>query len=463
MKTKFLLIILFLATFNAVAQDPKLSENFTVSVGEEYGETDGRIRNFYKYKDYVVGINRHKSHFVIQKFDPKELKEVERIEKEKFFKNKRTDGFENIIRLGDNILMFYAQWDRKAKIESLEYQSISLETLEMTDFKELIKQEGKVAGKFAFTTKKVGFLGMAALSGKTYDKYHYRTNFSEGKLLVTYRLKPKSRDDSKSYDRISINVFDDQLNKEWSGIVEMPYTEEKMDNTDYGIDKEGNFFMLAKVYEDVENGEKKKKKKKKEENYHLEILKVKKGTETIVNTKIDMADKFVDEVILYEDVNGEMVLAGTSKNPDTGTSRVFFSTKQRGQATGVFRIKLNEDGSLGAFKNYDFPAEMLAKNASKSEKKSIDKKKEEGDEEEKPGFADLKIRNIVANQDGSFLILGEQYYVITRTSYNATTGASHTSYTYYYRDILAAKINQDGSLAWMHKLPKRSSLFAVFG
>jgi hypothetical protein len=443
MKNRYLLL-LFLVTINVFSQDPKLSENFTVKVGEEYVETDGGFKGFYKYDNTVIAINRHKSHLIIQKFDPTTLKEVDRIEHEKFFKDKKKGGFERILRLGDNVIMFYAKWDRKNKIESLEAQTISLKSLKISEQKEIIRQEGKIAGYFSvqgngFFITKIG----------TTNKFSYKTTFDENKLLIQYRLKPKFRNDAKSFDRIAINVFDENLELNWKGEVEMPYTEKKMNNEDYAIDKDGNFYMLVSVYEDDSTDE--KKKKEKDANYHLELFKVKKNTNTIIKNEIKIADKFIDEVILYEDADANIVIAGTSKNPDRGTSRVFFSTKQKGQATGVFTIKLNDDGTVSDFKNFDFPLDLLNKHATKGEKRRVKRKNK--NENAKPAFEHLKINAIVANNDGSFLILGEQRYIVKKRTTNSK-GKIRTTIIYYYRDILATKINADGTLAWMHKLPK---------
>ena len=445
MKNAFLLLLLLVCALNVYAQDPKLSEDFTVEVGEEYGETDGGFKEFHKYNGHVIAVNRHKDHLVIQKFDVNTLKEIDRIEHEKFFKDKTKSGFERIMRIGDNVVLFYAKWDRKKKIESLEAQAISLETLEVGEQKEIIRQEGKIAGYFSVSGN-----GFFITHMGTTDKFAYRTSFDGKKILIQYRLKPKTRDDSKSFDRIAINVFNDNLELDWKGQVEMPYTEKKMNNEDYAIDRDGNFYMLASVYEDDSTDE--KKKKEEDANYHLELFKVKKNTNSIVRNEIKIGDKFIDEVILYEDAEANVVIAGTSKNPDTGTSRVFFSTKKKGQATGVFTIKLNGEGAVSDFKSYDFPVELLNKYATKREKKRIEKKKK--DEDAKPAFENLKINNIVANNDGSSLILGEQRYIVERTTYSSS-GRSRTTRTYYYRDILAAKIDADGALVWMHKLPKR--------
>ena len=432
------LIFAFFLTIGAFAQEPKLSDNFEVQIGEMYDETDGRFKSFYNYKNKVVAVNSHKRDLVVQTFDPETLKETERIVHEDFLKDKQKSGFQRTMRVGDNIILFYSKWNRKQQVESLEAQVFSLETLQFGEQKEIIKQEGKIAGSFGVTSS--GGLG-------TTGKYNYSTSFDESKLLIQYRLHPKFRKDEKNHDVVSINVFNSNLEREWKSQVRMPYTEKKMNNEDFTLDKAGNFYMLASVYEDDTTDE--KKKKEKNANYHLELFKIKKNTDEIVKSEIRIGDKLIDEVILYEDANSNIVVAGTSKNPDLRKGIDF--SKTQGSATGVFTVKLKENGSMESFKSFEFPLEMLNKNASRKEKKR--NKKKENDKDEDPAFRGLQINSIVANNDGSFIILGEQRYIVvtTRTSSN---GSMKSSVRYYYRDILATKIAADGSLEWMHKLPK---------
>lgn len=65
----------------------------------------------------------------------------------------------------------------------------------------------------------------------------------------------------------------------------------------------------------------------------------------------------------------------------------------------------------------------------------------------------LKVRNIVVEKDGSvFLALEEYHYTVTTSTYgNRTT----TTYTYYYDDILGAKIDAAGNFLWLRKIPKK--------
>ncbi|MDO5971721.1 hypothetical protein Q4Q35_18115 [Flavivirga aquimarina] len=452
-----LLFVLLLSSLSIFAQDPKLSDKFTVEVGEEYGETDGKIKVFFKHNDYAVAINSQKKDLIIQKFDTKTLKEIERIELKNFMKDK--GGNKEIIQMGNKALFFYEAWNRDEQVESLMAVNISLDDLAVGDPYTFLSQQGKIVIVRHKLSGSKPLVMMQVFGGK----YFFKKSFDEQKLLVTYRLKPEFRNDSKSFDRIAMHVFDSELKLEWNEVVEMPYTEKKMNNGDYTIDRDGNFYMLAMVYEDDSTDE--KKKKKKDANYHLELFKIVKNTNTIIKNEIQIGDKFIDDASLYENAEGNIVIGGTCKNPDKGKSIPFFSTKEKGQATGVFTINLTEEGGVRDFKNYDFPVEMLRKFSTRKEKKNINKKNKK--EEEKPVFNFLELNSIALNSDGSFLILGEQRYILQKSDY----GEGFPRYTqvfdedafmmslkglsFHFRDILAAKINADGTLAWMHKLPKR--------
>lgn len=251
------LVCTLLLTIGLFAQEPKLSDNFEVQIGEMYDETDGHFKSFHSYKNIVVAINTQKKDLVVQIFDPETLEEKDRIIHKNFLKDDQKKGFEKIKRVGNNLVLFYTKWNRKKQIESLEAQIFSLETLEFGKQKEIIQQQGKIAGGFGITGGTMGFASFG-----TVNKYSYSTSFDEDKLLIQYRLHPKYRDDSKSTDVISINVFDSNLDVLWKSYVDMPYTEKKMNNEDFTIDKEGNFYMLASVYEDETTREKKRKKKR---------------------------------------------------------------------------------------------------------------------------------------------------------------------------------------------------------
>ena len=76
---------------------------------------------------------------------------------------------------------------------------------------------------------------------------------------------------------------------------------------------------------------------------------------------------------------------------------------------------------------------------------------EKNDDYETPN---LKVRDVLVEGDGSIFISCEEYYVVQST-YSDGRGGYYTSYTYYYEDILASKIDASGKFEWMRKIPKR--------
>ena len=446
MKNIFLLL-LTLISINLFSQDPKLSDNFIVKTGEEYKETDGIFKQFYKYKDYVVSINSQKKDLVIQKFDPITLKEIKRVDLKSFMKQFPAN-FE-LVQMKDKVVVFYEEWDRSEEIESLMAIDISLNDLSVGEPYMVLSQHDRIAiDPFKNTSSKIKRPSPYNPVGA---KYFFQKSSDEQKLLISYRMKPIKKKDTKSNDRVAINVFNADLTLDWKTMVKMPYTERRMDNIDDAIDNFGNYYLITKVYEDDSYDE--KKRKEKNANYHLELFKIKKNSNEILKNKIEIGDNFIGKIALYDNGHGNMILAGSCKNPNSGVFIPFVSSSDIGQPTGIFTVNLNEDGEIGAFKSYDFSMEMLNKNASRKEKRKVKKNKK--DEEEKPSFGDLSIKSIAINSDGSFLILGEQNYIkISHHMSGGTTGMNTSTTTYYYRNMLAAKINADGSLAWMHKLAK---------
>lgn len=448
MKTTLLLLLTFIS-INLFSQDPKLSDNFIVKTGEEYKETDGVFKQFFKYKDYVVAINSQKKDLVIQKFDPITLKEVKRVDLKSFMK-KFPANFE-LVQLGNKVTLFYEEWDRSKEIESLMAINISLEDLSVGNPQTVLTQKDRIAlDPFNGTASKYRRMSPYMPSG---SKYFFQKSNNDQKLLITYRMKPEKKRDTKSYDKVAINVFNTDLTLDWKTMVKMPYTERRMDNVDDAIDNFGNYFLITKVYEDDSYSE--KKRKEKTANYHLELFKIKKGSDEILKNKIEIGDNFIGKIALYDNGHGSMLLAGSCKNPKSGVFIPFISNSDIGQPTGIFTVNLTEEGGIGTFKSYDFSMEMLNKNASRKEKRKVKKNKK--DEDEKPSFGDLSIKNIAINSDGSFLILGEQEYIKVSSNMNANGSMSSTTVTYYYKNMLAAKINADGTLAWMHKLAKNQS------
>ena len=396
-----------------------------VSIGSPYRVIDAEDKYYFHQDDEIMSVKINNA-ISIQKFNAQNL----RFQKIKVYDDMPNGHvIERVMEFNNRYFVFYSLWDRKNEKEQLFYREI--------DFKEgafigkgtrIVTVDGKITGSFVRT----GFYRFGVV-----DKFGFQLSFDESKMLIQYRLKPEIRSDAKSYDIIGMSIFDKEMALVWNKEVKMPYTEKKMNILDYSIDSEGNTFILSTVYED--NTTDVKKKKDEEANYHIELLRIKANSSDITVTPVSLKDKFINKLWLYESPFGYMICAGFYNNG-----------KDLDDADGILMFNVGKEGELFEMVSYEIPVEILNQYASKKSVRKNDKKDEEGSAE----FANLELRKLIVDEDGGVLLIGEQYYMVSHTSYS-TNGRMSTYYTYHYNDMLITKINGAGNLAWMRKLPKR--------
>ena len=418
--------------FMAICIAPVLTsaqgKKFSFKLGAEYGlprKTED-LAFFGNDKDGIVNLSLKKEEINIIRFDPQALNQTseKRIELPEASKNFNS---EEVIDFNNDYFWLHSDWDKGTEKEILYYDKIDVSTGKITVANHKLFETTKIAG----VTTMTGFYKY-----KTTSKYSYNYDMEHKKLLVSYRLFPEVRNDKKNYDKIGFQVFDEHLNKIWGNEFTMPYTEAIMDNSDFSVDANGNAYLLAKVYDSDARREKDKSTGK--PAYHFEVLKFTKDTKQIVHTTISVDDYYIKETSLIENPLHEMIIACT------------YSKKAKGNGTdGVFLAIQDQAGKIVKYKNgyYEFPLAELEKFESARSKRRMERK----DDYESPN---LKVRNVIIETDGSVFIACEEYYVIV-TSY--TDGRGYTTYstTYYYEDMLGAKINESGKFEWLRKIPKK--------
>jgi hypothetical protein len=405
------------------------SKKFTFKLGSEY-ELPRKAEDlsfFGNDKDGIVNMGLKKEELTILRFDPKTLAQSTEkiIELPGMTKNFNSEG---VIDFTGKYYWMHSDWDKSSETESLFYDKVDVVSGKITESNKKLFDANRISGSSAIMT---GFYRY-----KMGGKYEFNFDADNTKLLVSYRLAPEEKNDKKSYDKIGFYVYDENMNKLWSNEFTMPYTEQIMDNIDFSIDSKGNAYMLAKVYE----SEKRKEVDKETgaAGYHYEVLKFTKDSKKIINTTITIGDYFIKAASLIENTAHDMVIACT------------YSKKAKSNGTdGVFLALMDQTGKINKYKNgyYEFPLEELEKFESARSKRKMERKKDY----EAPN---LSVRNIVVEADGSLFIALEEYYVESTTYYDSR-GGSRTTYTYYYEDILGAKISKTGNFDWLRKIPKK--------
>ncbi len=399
------------------------AQNIKYSFSQEFKTVKKHVDfGFYKLdkNKYAEAYYKKGKDMLFQVYDDKfnSIKNEETVLLPKESKRYGNEGFFNV---KSDYFWFYSTWNRKEQTERLfalpfDKNSVKFDASEI----QLIE-----------TNKLASYFG--------YGKYSFNTSNDSSMILVTYRVKPKEKRDKLNKDVIGFNLYDAKMKKLYASEIEMPYSEADMDNLDYEVDSRGNIYMLTQVkLNNSLDGEKSKENKN---AYRYELIRVNQKDNTLQAIKIALDGKYTNSVLLTEDLNHNLVISGYYSNKKNG-----------GSSDGAYIIKLELDDKNSVKKlntTYcEFPADVLKAYENNRQKKKMDKKNKDDNLE----AANLDFERVVFNKDGSMLIIGQEYYVVTHVHYNGKT--TYYTYTYYYNDIYVLKADKDGKTLWCSKIPK---------
>lgn len=400
-----------------------ISQKLTYSFSNEF-ETIKKHSDlgFYKFAqgEYAEVYLKKEEDMIFQFFDHNfnSVKKTETVPLPEFEQKREHEGF---FCVKNNFFWFYSTWDRKTETERLFALPFD-------------------QGNLKFATHPIKLIETGRLV--PYFKYRFNYSTDSSKMLVTYVVKPKEKRDKLNRDIIGFNLYDNKMNRLYAGEIEMPYSEYDMNNLDYEIDSRGNIYMLAEVK--INNSIDGEVDRENKNAMRYELIRVDQKNNSLQRIKINLDNKYTNSVVLSEDLNHNLVIAGyySDKRKSTGSN-------------GAYIIKL-EYGDNNSVKNFnttycEFPAETLKAYESERTKRKMDKKEKDDNLE----ASNLSFDKLVFYPDGSMMIIGEEYYVVTHTYYNGKT--TTTTYTYYYNDILVLKADKNGKTIWCNKIPKQQS------
>ncbi|PJA08252.1 MAG: hypothetical protein COX70_04200 [Flavobacteriales bacterium CG_4_10_14_0_2_um_filter_32_8] len=399
---KLIFILLFLSS-QLFSQTVKTSKDFDIEIGTAFPVVDAPIKEYFYFNDEILSI-KIGDEITVQKFNANSLDQKSRKE----IANKKTlpRGFEHeeFVQVNGKVFEFYNVWDKPNETEQIFVQEISFGKMDLENNRRISKISGKVQSSM----------------GK--DKIDIYDSFDQSKFLMTYRRHPKVKSDKVNKDVIGMTVFDGDLKVIWEKEITMPYTEAMMDNLGYTVDSRGNAYLLARV----RTGEKS----------HLELLQYNNSDEPKI-TEINAGGRYFPHgITLKEGKNGIIYCAG------------FYGEGR--SANGVYVSVINARGEIENEQFHDIPLDIINQNVSERKQEKNEKKEDKGKE---VGIYELGLDDIIVNEDGSFNLLGEVFYVKTTTTYSSK-GGSRTTYTYNYLEMFMTKLTADGKISWMKKLPK---------
>ncbi|MAN28670.1 MULTISPECIES: hypothetical protein [Mesonia] len=221
----------------------------------------------------------------------------------------------------------------------------------------------------------------------------------------------------KVYDNDFNLVFENQFKQEGVRDNLFHYNSITID------DSNGDAYFLGKLYES------KRMKKKGKSNYVYKLYQL--NASGSKELSFDTAENFVGSMELINDDNN-LVCVG------------FYSEKNDFRYKGTVYYNIDKENfSIKASSFNPFTEQfMIDKYGEKRGKRKAGKGKE---------LSNLTYRGTHIDNQGNVFFTAEEYYIVTHTNYK--TGA--TSYTYYYNDIFACKINTKGKMEWARNINKR--------
>lgn len=427
---KLILSLLILGSIlsNRAQNAPEISYDFKVETSKPYPVVDGE-KYYFAIENGMMSLKRHGDEIIMQKFSTTGT--LEEVDRKTYADMPDSYSIEGVEKIGSKHYLFYSIYDKANTTEQLfkrEFDPVGLKFV--NNGERIIAVSGKLTGS-PFGGGVYSGLGFGWKFGVV-DKFDVMTSFDKSKVIIQYRKKPLEKSDAKNHDIIGMVVYDNEMNELWNREIEMPYTEKKMNNLDFTLDSEGNGYVLALVY----NDESTKKFIKGELNYHIEMIKIDGASGKVTTHPIELNGKVINSIALYENGQNYMTCAG-----------FYAKTKRAENAEGIFVFKLDKEGNVKDEVAHEIPIEVLTQYVKAKKADKMKAKEEDGKEYD---FQNLVMRDVLFMADGSLAITAEQYYV---ESYTDSKGRTH--YTYYYNDMLIAKINKDGGLDWMQKLGKR--------
>lgn len=414
---KYLLIVLFivLQITSAVTQDynndlKKDSSNLFNFVLSTPYEKNLDYYGFHfskkKISKKVVTVKKHDQLVYIETFDTESMQQVSA---EKYNDFPKKSYIEKVCWVNDKLYCFYSKYNKKDKISNVYCREVNFEKGVFNDSgKEIIKMEGEISSP--------GW------------QFHFSNDNS--KVLIQTKKWTKGSD-YKVKSPTMMYFFDSGMKPIMQKKIIFPYVNRKMEFFDFEIDSVCNTYIIIKamfsdgaITYDTDANTKK----------IYELIKIDHNSSSIKKSQINLGNKFINDIWIRRNERNEIICAG-----------FYYKSRHRINSDGIFITKINEEGFLGDPKFYEIPLEILnqyERTATKNKNKDLENR---GIAE----FRSMGLNKLLVQDDGSLILIGEEHYT------SSTSDGSSSIITYYYNDILVTKIDTEGELVWMRKLPKK--------
>lgn len=239
-------------------------------------------------------------------------------------------------------------------------------------------------------------------------------------------------------DLFGFKVFNSELEELNYGEYEIPYDPRFYDLENIIVNDYGEFFLAIREY-DNENAHKLARNRPLHKAVHL----LRPFHSTLISHKLQNQGLSIEAVELFSRDSLELVVTGVYGEKDAGGIQGMYYTK----------LDFSQDEPIVIKENYQkFGTDFITQDWTDRELERANRRQDRGKSE--PAFFNYIMRDDFYLMDGSIVGSMEQFYVNEIISSDPRTGGSRTNYVYYYNDIVAYKILEDGTFDWLVKIPK---------
>lgn len=265
-----------------------------------------------------------------------------------------------------------------------------------------------------------------------------------GKSLLVLHNHPFEK---YANEKFSYKVLNPSMDLIWSRELELPYKERSFKVSHHLIDQNGNVHMITALNYERNKGE---NNSNSFVNHSYNLLSFYPNENRLKEFEISLGEKYISALTFDMGPDGSLVIAG------------FYSNSASYSIAGTFYLRMDPitrrvvQSNLKPFEK-SFMMEFIPE-------KKIKKGKE---------LSDFYFDHLIVQQDGSAILVAEQYYMQISYNYNdpymyggfygptygpwgySPYNRSNYNYQYYYNDIIIVRVSKDGEIEWARKIPKR--------
>ena len=330
--------------------------------------------------------------------------------------------FNNVVQMNNNLYLFASQLDNRNKTNKLYLRKIAKDNLTLSD--------AQLMASIDLRKLAVSSPGKKAINQQYMGSFEIQLSRDSSKMLVYYDL-PSARKDVQNY---GFKVLDENLQVLWEKAFEVPYQSELFEIEQVRIKNNGDVYVLGLFFNGV-----RRYSTARGVNYHYQLLSHKENGTKMVEHEIKLKDKFLLDMRLQFDVDGNILCGG------------FYSDLGRYSTAGPYVVKIDATTNKVLFSNAEhFDIDFMTNNLARGQEAKARKKALKGKAVE---TRELSVDHIVLKEEGGFLLIGEQFEHVRHTSYSPNMpNSSSTAYLYY--DIIIINYSSDGKMLWKGFIPK---------